>query len=241
MYRKEMNERSPLRVFEKSLHGGLGRGNLGVVMSRAGIGKTAFLIGVALDDLMRDRKVLHVSLEDSVERVRDFYDAIFKELSTSIDLEDAATARLLMERSRMIHSYRSGELSVEKLCSSIEFLSCHAQFKPQVVIIDGVNFYNTSNEELAGIRDLAQDLDVEMWLSVRTHRTEPRRDPRGIAEQVVRFDAHISVMVLLHDEEDGVVTIQLLKDHENQNLSDLHMKLDSTTLLLLAEEPPRLF
>ena len=35
MYRKEVNERSPMRVFEKSMHGGLGRGNVGVV-SRSG-------------------------------------------------------------------------------------------------------------------------------------------------------------------------------------------------------------
>ena len=36
MYRKEVNERSPMRVFESSMHGGLGRGNVGVVVSRAG-------------------------------------------------------------------------------------------------------------------------------------------------------------------------------------------------------------
>ena len=35
MYRKDWNKRSPLRVFERSMHGGLGKGNIGVVMSRA--------------------------------------------------------------------------------------------------------------------------------------------------------------------------------------------------------------
>ena len=32
MYRKEMNERSPLRIFERSIRGGLGRGNIGLVI-----------------------------------------------------------------------------------------------------------------------------------------------------------------------------------------------------------------
>ena len=59
MHRKEINERSPLRVLESSIHGGLGAGKLGVVVARHGVGKTAFLVGVALDDLMRGRKVLH--------------------------------------------------------------------------------------------------------------------------------------------------------------------------------------
>ncbi len=38
MYRKEVNERSPMRVFEKSMHGGLGQGNVGVVASAPGVG-----------------------------------------------------------------------------------------------------------------------------------------------------------------------------------------------------------
>ena len=29
MYRKELNQRSPLRVFERSIHGGLGKGKYG--------------------------------------------------------------------------------------------------------------------------------------------------------------------------------------------------------------------
>ena len=60
MLLKELTERSPMRVFENSIHGGLGAGNLGVVVARHGMGKTAFLVDIALDDLLRGRKVLHV-------------------------------------------------------------------------------------------------------------------------------------------------------------------------------------
>ena len=38
MHRKDINERSPLRVLDKSIHGGLGRGNIGVVIARTGVG-----------------------------------------------------------------------------------------------------------------------------------------------------------------------------------------------------------
>jgi hypothetical protein len=233
IYRKDWNERSPLRVFEKSIHGGLGKGNLGVVMSRPGVGKTAFLIGVALDDLLRGRPVLHVSLEDSVDRLRQFYEAIFLELRRSIRLDDPLEAHLNMERYRMIHSYGSGELSVPKLRANAAFLADHCQYKPEVVILDGVNFLNTNNQELADLRRLARDLDVELWLSAIAHPGRPLRDPRGIADEVVRFEDYIDVMVLLHPEEEGSVTIELLKDHDNRDLADLKMRLDPTTLLLL--------
>ena len=69
MYTKEVNEQSPLRILEKSIHGGLGKGNLGVVMARAGVGKTACLVQIALDDLLRGRDVLHVALGQTVEHV----------------------------------------------------------------------------------------------------------------------------------------------------------------------------
>ena len=53
MYRKFLNARSPLRLLEKGLHGGLGRGNLGVVLAGHGVGKTSFLVCVGLDELLR--------------------------------------------------------------------------------------------------------------------------------------------------------------------------------------------
>ncbi len=232
IYRKEWNERSPLRVFEKSIRGGLGKGNLGVVMSRAGVGKTAFLIDVALDELLRGRRVLHVSLEDPVDRLRQFYEALFLELRRSIHLDDPVAAHLNMERHRMIHSYRSGELSVPKLRRNAEFLADHGHFQPEMIILDGVNFLNTDNQELGELKRLAVDLDVELWMSAQTHRDRPPRDPRGIADEVVRFEDFISVMVLLHPEEEGSITIELLKDHENRDLGQLKMQLDPTTLLL---------
>ena len=70
MYRKFLNARSPLRLLEKGLHGGLGKGNLGLVLAGRGVGKTACLVGIALDDLLRGGHVLHVALDQSVALVR---------------------------------------------------------------------------------------------------------------------------------------------------------------------------
>ena len=156
-------------------------------MSRAGIGKTAFLIDVAIDDLLQERKVLHVTLEDSVERLRDFYDTLFAELGRVIRLEDPLREHLSMERNRMIHAYRGGDLSVEKLRKNTEFLRDHAHFAPEVIILDGVDFLRTTNEELAGLKALAQSLDAEVWLSARSDRARPPADPRGVDDQVIRF------------------------------------------------------
>ena len=235
MYTKEINERSPLRVFEKSIHGGLGKGNLGVVMSRAGVGKTAFLIGVALDDLMRDRKVLHISFGDSVDHVREFYDEIFEDLRQTSHMDDATETHLSVERSRMIHTHRGGEFSAGKLEKDMLFYKEHAGFEPQVVIVDGFDFASAEETDLAALKTYAEANQVELWLSALTHRDERITNPEGIPNPISRFEAWISVMILLEPHE-GAVSLRLLKDHENPDVEALHIRLDPRTLLLLLEQ-----
>ena len=81
MYRKFLNARSPLRLLEKGLHGGLGSGNIGIVLAGHGVGKTSFLVGVAMDELLREGRVLHVSLSHTVSHVRAHYDTVYEELT----------------------------------------------------------------------------------------------------------------------------------------------------------------
>ncbi len=82
MVREELNKRSPLRIFENSIHGGLGNGNLGVIASRHGIGKTACLVHMATDKLFRDEHVIHISFSQNVNHVIAWYEDIFKEITS---------------------------------------------------------------------------------------------------------------------------------------------------------------
>ncbi len=43
-------------------------GRFGAVLSRAGVGKTSFLVQIALTQLLSDEKILHISTSDSMER-----------------------------------------------------------------------------------------------------------------------------------------------------------------------------
>ena len=46
---QELNKISPLRVFDEAINGGRGKGNLGVIVTRHGVGKTACLVHLATD------------------------------------------------------------------------------------------------------------------------------------------------------------------------------------------------
>jgi hypothetical protein len=233
MHRKELNERSPLRLLEQSIHGGLGRGNIGVVVARHGVGKTAFLVGVALDDLMRDRKVLHVALDEPVDKIRDYYDEIFMDLARSSGLENIGEERLAVERNRNIHTYIGNAFSIAKLREAVSFLKDHMHFEPTTLIIEGYHFEKSGAQDLAQLRTLAREINGELWMSAVTHR-ESTKNEHGIPEPLARLEASIDVILAMH-QADSVVHLSLLKDHDNPDVSEVHVALDPTTMLLIQE------
>ena len=231
MYQKELNERNPLRLFEHSIHGGLGPGNLGVNVARHGAGKTALLVGIALDEAMRGRKVLHASLENTVDHLREFYDEVFIDLAYAARLEDPAAVRLEMERNRILHTYAGKSFTIHKLRHSINFLIEYASFSPACVILEGFDFERATLEEVEAFRQLAVDFNVEMWLSAIRHRDLPV-DGNGVTQPLSKFSSLISVIVQLKDDDKGV-QLSILKDHDNPDVAKVELALDPSTMLLI--------
>jgi hypothetical protein len=226
MYRKFLNARSPLRLLEKGLHGGLGKGNVGLVLAGHGVGKTACLVGIALDDLLRRGNVLHVALDQTVAHVRAFYDTVFEDLTSSTHLEDAARIHADVDRRRSIRAYPAGGFSAAKLREAVKFES-EAGAQPELVIVEGLDVAAAGADELQDLRELARELSAEIWLSasVADERVEE------IPPEIRTVEQLLSVILAL-EPGDGTVALRALKDHGNPDLSSLHVALDPTTLLL---------
>ncbi|MCA9625299.1 MAG: AAA family ATPase, partial [Myxococcales bacterium] len=230
MYRKEVNERSPLRVFEKSIHGGLGRGNVGVLVARPGVGKTAVLVQIALDDLLRDRKVLHISHVNAVDHVRSYYEEIFHDLVITHNLAQAQEVHLEIERNRLIFSHldhstnnppsqRGGSSSVTRIEQTVKFATEYAHFEPDAIIIDGFDFHNATDQAVQDLQALAKELNAEMWLSaeIAEYAETEGHGRDATPEPLNKFYDHLNVIVLLHPV-DEVVRFSLLKDHDNPDV-----------------------
>lgn len=248
MYRKEVNERSPMRVFEGSMHGGLGRGNVGVIVSRPGVGKTALLVQIALDDLLRDRRVLHISHENAVDHVRAYYDEIFHDLAQSMRLAEPEAVRLEVERHRQIYSHlghvkaspdstdEAARLWVEKVLETVGFARGVAHFEPDVIIVDGFDAAVTSEAAMEALARLAKERSAEVWVAAQID--EPGA-PGELPAALAKVERHVGVVVYLQSERD-VVRLRLLKDHGNKDLADLHLRLDPHSMRVIDEDvrPP---
>jgi hypothetical protein len=227
LYRKFLNARSPLRLLEKGLHGGLGAGNLGVVVAGHGVGKTSFLVGVAVDELLRKGRVLHVSLSHSVSHVRAHYDTVFEELAASTQLEDEGLIHAEIDRHRRIRVYPPDSFTSEKLRSAVK-LESEAGARPSLLIVEGVDVGSLPRGDVEDLKAMARELEAEIWLEAVSDNERDITIPASLA----KLDGLVSVILALEPGSDAV-QLRALKDHDNQDLADLHVSLDPRSLLLV--------
>lgn len=226
MNRKFINARSPLRLLEKGLHGGLGVGNVGVVLAGPGVGKTAFLVGVALDEELRGGSVLHVALDRTVAHVRTHYDAVFDDLASTKHIDDVEATHAEIDQHRSIRAYSPGGFSAAKLREAVD-LETEAGKKPTLILLEGLDLADFDHGAMVDLRALAGELAAEVWISVGTDSEQIAVLPAGVD----KLQELISVILAL-EPDTGAVRLRALKDHENEDLSALHVSLDPTTLLL---------
>ncbi len=225
MYRKFINARSPMRLFEKGLHGGLGVGNLGACVAAHGVGKTSFLVGVAIDELLRGGTVLHVAMNQTVSHVRDYYDTVYLALAASTHMDDPTEIHAEIDDHRRIRAYRGDGFSASKLSDSLK-VEAEAGVRPTLIVIDGLEGSQVTRDDLAGVRSLVADLAAEVWFTLDA---ESEGDPLAALSGCEDL---INVIVTLEAKGDEI-TLRAIKDHENEDLQDLHVGLDPRTLLLV--------
>ena len=238
MYRKQVNEHSPIRILEQSIHGGLGKGNFGVVMARAGVGKTACLVQIGLDDLMRERPVLHVALDQTIDHVQSWYDAIFEDLAIRTDLEDQDEVAAMIGRNRLIVSFMDHDLWPERLDKTVQMFKDNLLFEPVAILVDGYPWAGHSTAEngamIGALKTYAKMFGAELWMTAQTHRGATGDHPTGLVPPCADYADLIDVAIFLeplgHD-----VSLRLLKDHGEAIPPDTTLHLHPDTMRLASE------
>ena len=234
MVKEELVQRSPLRILEKSIHGGIGRGNTGVIASRKGTGKTACLVHIATDQLLQGKHIIHVSFSSRTDHIVSWYEDIFAEIAKKRELEDAMTIHDDVIRHRVIMNFNQDGVTAEQLLKSLRSMMTDGDFAADVVVVDGYDFERGKPETLDAIRGFAQELDLEVWFSASIHRDDPRTDENGVPMLLAPFLNSIGVLITLHPEHDHI-KLSLVKDHDTYVDEDLHLMLDPKSLLIARE------
>ncbi len=223
---------SPLKLLEMSSRKELGRGKLGVLMARAGVGKTACLIHIAFDKLFRGEKLVHISLEDAPEKVTSYYNVIFYDLVKALDMKNETEKRMLFDRNRMILAYINKSFEIRRLKENLKTLIDKIEFLPDSLIVDGLDFENAGRDIFEGFNELASEFKVEIWFSALSHRHITDVNERGIPYPCNRMDDLISIIIQLQSTQSGVF-LKLIKDHDSPVMPDASVRLDPNTFLVI--------
>jgi hypothetical protein len=228
---EDLVKRSPLRVLEKSIHGGLGKGNVGVLASRKGVGKTACLVHLATDKLLQGKPVIHVSYSIRVDHIINWYEDIFRELAKRMELEPAAEIHDELVRKRVIMNFSQEGTRTEQVLRSLEALIRDGRFAAETIIVDGFSFPQSSADDLRRFKEFAGRMALELWFSASLKGPEPLFDEQGIPTELRPSLDGIDVLITLRHWNDRVL-LRLVKDHGFSSPPELRLSLDPTTLLI---------
>jgi len=231
MLKEELIAKSPVRLLEKSIEGGLQTGNIGVIASRKGIGKTSVLVQLALDKLLQGEKVIHVSFTAHTSYVISWYENIFSELAKRRNLEHLGEVKDDLVKNRVIMNFAQEGVSIDQIVRSLKAMVVDGGFKARTLIVDGFDFSRATRDQLAKVKAFAAEMGLEVWYSCTLIGEEPLVDKNNIPVILREYLDSISVLILLEPRAE-YIHFTVIKDHERMNPQDLKLKLDAKTLLI---------
>ncbi|MGC8735520.1 MAG: cytoplasmic protein [Dissulfurimicrobium sp.] len=228
MLKKDLIIRNPLRLLGESTGQMLTEGWFGAVLARAGVGKTSFLVQLALDSLLGGKNVLHISLGQAVKKVCLWYEEVFRNISREYQLENNNELWEEILPHRFIMTFNAERFKVPRLEERLADLTEQGIFFPQVVLIDGLLFDDATRDVLSELKLVARDHHFPVWFAVKTHGDD-EIEPDGIPLSVAHTSDLFDIMIQLTSRGKGV-HVELLKGKKGR--MDTHLILDPATFLI---------
>ena len=229
MLKKDLILRNPLRVMGYENNDILSTGQFGVVLARAGVGKTAFLVQLSLNALLRGKNVLHISLEDPVNKVSLWYKEVFNLIADQYQVDQINQLWDSLLPHRFIMTFRVEGFSVPKLQERLADLMEQNIFTPQMIIVDGFPFNESMRQPLSEFKALVEKHQMHAWFTMRTHRHEdpgPEGKPLQLEQVWDLFEVAIQLL-----PEGKEIHVKAVKGGESF-AEDLDLRLDPSTMLL---------
>jgi len=229
MLKKDLILRNPLRLLGKEKEDIIKPGNFGAVLARHGVGKTAMVIQIALNSLLQQKNVLHISLNEPVGKVHLWYQEMFERLAQQYQVAQIDQLWDAIVAHRFIMTFRAEGFSAPRLEERLTDLTAQHIFLPNMLIIDGLSFDDETHKELAALKTLAREQSLPIWFTVTTHRhEEPAEDGLPVQLSPVQdlFDTAIAL-----DPVNDTVHIKAIKGAPEEH-AEPALVLDPATMLI---------
>lgn len=241
------------------LNGGLGSGEIGVIIANTGVGKSHMLVNLGCEAIRRGKNVLHYTFELSETAVGIRYDSNLCSIPSNevCDRKDEIINYYQeVELGRLIiKEYPTGSASVMTLRNHIEKLLLKG-FTPDVILIDYADIMRSSRKfdslrhELKLIyeelRNMAMEMKIPIWTASQANRDSANSEVVGLENMSEAYgkamvaDVVLSLSRKASEKSIGVGRIFVAKNRAGRDGILYPMRIDTSmskfTLLENAEE-----
>lgn len=233
MQKSDLVDKNPLKIFSQNKEGNPVSKRVGLIMSRAGLGKTAILVQIALDSILRGNQVLHVSVGQGLDKTKAWYDDIVKDIVESADPSVKAELTEDVMRNRLIMTFKESDFTRLKLEERLNDLVYQNIFRPTCLVIDGYDFENSSTDSLSDIKELVDAMDLQVWFSAVSHRGDDRVSPAGVPAPCHELEDLFDTVVVIQPETDKPnLSLNVVKDATGCMDTGKALDLDPATYLV---------
>ncbi len=218
---------NPLRV----LHLGTSARQMGLVMARAGLGKTALLVQIALDSILRGNRVIHVSIGESIDKTRVWYDDIIQFILQEHSVTRPHELIEMINRHRMIMTFKEEVFSRPRLEERLNDLILQDIFRPNCLVIDGFDFSASDRATVEDLKDLISGLNLQAWFTATSHRGDDRVSPAGVPAPCHEVDDLFDTVILLKPERNAMIELEIIRGN-NEDAAAASLHLDPTTMMV---------
>lgn len=171
MEKKDLIEQSPVRYFDKATTANLKDGEIGLVTAKKGLGKTSVLVQFALDDLLKDKTIVHVSFDQQSSNVISWYTSILAEIAKKKNIGNINSLNEEIVKNRIILNFNQETFTLPKVVQTIKTLK-EAGSKIDTIIVDGLDLEKRPIENIKCFKDYVAQEKITAWFSYTNESPE---------------------------------------------------------------------
>lgn len=223
MIKQDLISNSPVRFFENATDGGLKAGQMGLITSKKGLGKTSILVQFGIDALIQDKHLVHISFDQHSSNVIAWYDSILAEICKKRNLGENSELNNSIVRNRIILNFNQETFSLPKIVNTINALK-DGGITVGAFIIDGADMSKMSFDDVKSVADYVKAEKMTAWFSETNESAKLSETLNKDILPLFETVAHIG-------SNGSALELSVLKSNGTE-VSGVNVNLDTKTLLM---------
>lgn len=223
MIKQDLINTSPVRFFENASKSALKEGQMGLITAKKGLGKTSILVQFAIDALLHDKHLVHVSFDQKSSNVIAWYESVLSEIGKKKNIDEMNLLNEEIFRNRIILNFNQDAFTLPKVVNTLKALK-EGGVKVGTLIIDGGDMDKISSQDIKTVSDFAKKEGIAVWFSGTNENSELTKTVSP--ELLPFFDT------VCHISSDGKSGILSILKSDGKIIQTTAVRLDSKTMLM---------